>query len=560
MPRIAIWTFLTLTLVCTGSPCLGQTPQATTKQGNPPKLVVAITVDQMRADYLTRYLEGFGDGGFHRFFEEGFTAMDHHFSYAPTYTGPGHASIATGTTPAVHGIIGNNFYSRDQGARVYCVGDSTASTVGMPNQIGHPSGQMSPNNMKASTWPDELKLHFSRRDGNLAKVIGASMKDRGAILPAGHAADAAYWVSSGNFITSNHYMNSLPKWVSEFNNSNAVQDLLNKGWSTFNEKESYQRSLQDNNPYEGTWNGSERPVFPYNLSDLSEDNGGDDIIKGTPAGNTLLVDFGLAAIINEGLGQDDITDVLALSFSSTDYVGHKFGAHAIETEDTYRRLDRELARLLEALDQNVGKGQWMAFLTADHGAVTVPGLEKSRGLPVDYWNPEPMKAKVDSALEKKFGRTDLVLAYDNDQFFLDRPLLTQEGLEADVIARFISRIAETAPEIQRTLTAEDLRSASFFEGAEANVQRGWNAKASGDVMVMLKPGFLEYSRTGTSHGSPYAYDTHVPFLIMGPGVPEGKRTYARSEIRDIAPTLSALLGFPRPSGCTGKPIQALFQE
>ena len=560
MPRIAIWTFLTLTLVCTGSPCLGQTPQATTKQGNPPKLVVAITVDQMRADYLTRYLEGFGDGGFHRFFEEGFTAMDHHFSYAPTYTGPGHASIATGTTPAVHGIIGNNFYSRDQGARVYCVGDSTASTVGMPNQIGHPSGQMSPNNMTASTWPDELKLHFSRRDGNLAKVIGASMKDRGAILPAGHAADAAYWVSSGNFITSNHYMNSLPKWVSEFNNSNAVQDLLNKGWSTLNEKESYQRSLQDNNPYEGTWNGSERPVFPYNLSDLSEDNGGDDIIKGTPAGNTLLVDFGLAAIINEGLGQDDITDVLALSFSSTDYVGHKFGAHAIETEDTYRRLDRELARLLEALDQNVGKGQWMAFLTADHGAVTVPGLEKSRGLPVDYWNPEPMKAKVDSALEKKFGRTDLVLAYDNDQFFLDRPLLTQEGLEADVIARFISRIAETAPEIQRTLTAEDLRSASFFEGAEANVQRGWNAKASGDVMVMLKPGFLEYSRTGTSHGSPYAYDTHVPFLIMGPGIPEGKRTYARSEIRDIAPTLSALLGFPRPSGCTGKPIQALFQE
>ena len=514
----------------------------------------------MRADYLTRYLEGFGDGGFHRFFEEGFTAMDHHFSYAPTYTGPGHASIATGTTPAVHGIIGNNFYSRDQGARVYCVGDSTASTVGMPNQIGHPSGQMSPNNLTASTWPDELKLHFSRRDGNLAKVIGASMKDRGAILPAGHAADAAYWVSSGNFITSNHYMNSLPKWVSEFNNSNAVQDLLNKGWSTFNEKESYQRSLQDNNPYEGTWNGSERPVFPYDLSDLSEDNGGDDIIKGTPAGNTLLVDFGLAAIINEGLGQDDITDVLALSFSSTDYVGHKFGAHAIETEDTYRRLDRELARLLEALDQNVGKGQWMAFLTADHGAVTVPGLEKSRGLPVDYWNPEPMKAKVDSALEKKFGRTDLVLAYDNDQFFLDRPLLTQEGLDADVVARFISRIAETAPEIQRTLTAEDLRSASFFEGAEANVQRGWNAKASGDVMVMLKPGFLEYSRTGTSHGSPYAYDTHVPFLIMGPGVPEGKRTYARSEIRDIAPTLSALLGFPRPSGCTGKPIQALFQE
>ena len=560
MTRIAFWVTLTVLLSSIGQSCLSQPPQATTEQGQPPKLIVAITVDQMRADYLTRYLDGFEAGGFQRFFEDGFSGMDHHFSYAPTYTGPGHASIATGTTPAVHGIIGNNFFSRDMGKGTYCVADSTAGTVGMPSQANDASGHMSPNNLKASTWSDELKLHFSQRNGAVPKVIGASMKDRGAILPAGHAADAAFWLSGGNFITSTHYMESLPSWVSEFNTSDAVESLINAGWKTLNDKSTYQHSLPDNNPYEGTWKGSERPVFPYNLEVLMEKNSGKDIIKGTPAGNTLLVDFGLAAIEHEKLGRDWVPDVLALSFSSTDYVGHKFGAHAIETEDTYRRLDRELNRLFTALDKKVGEGEWMAFLTADHGAVTVPGLEKSRGLPVDYWNPEPMKARVDTALLKRFGRNDLILVYSNDQFFLDRALLLEENLDVDVVARFIARTAELEPEVQRTLTAEDLRNASFYEGAEANIQRGWNAKASGDVVVMLKPGFLEYSRTGTSHGSPYAYDTHVPFLILGPGIPKGKRSYARSEIRDIAPTLSALLGFPRPSGCTGKPILSLFDE
>ena len=269
---------------------------------------------------------------------------------------------------------------------------------------------------------------------------------------------------------------------------------------------------------------------------------------------------GLAAIDAHGLGLDDTPDVLALSFSSTDYVGHQFGAHAMETEDTYRRLDDALTRLFDALDEKVGMGEWMAFLTADHGAVTIPGREKARGLPVDYWNPEPMKARVDTAMAQRYGRTDLILTYDNDQFFLDRPLLLEAGLDLDRVAQFVASVAETTPEVQRVLTGADLRTGAFFEGAEANVLRGWNAKMSGDVVVMLKPGFLEYGRTGTSHGSPYAYDTHVPFLIMGPGVPEGLTGMARTEIRDIAPTLSALIGFPRPSGCTGRPIEELFYE
>ena len=526
----------------------------------PPRLIVALTVDQMRADYLTRYAHGFGGEGFVRLIDEGFQGLDHHFSYAPTYTGPGHAGIATGTTPAVHGIIGNNWYSRIEGRQVYCTEDNSVSGVGMPEIAAESTGRMSPGRMHASTWADELKLHFTRPDGTAPIVIGASMKDRGAILPAGHAADGAYWLNAGDFITSNHYMETLPDWVREFNESDVLEDRLDQGWSLRDEPETYTGSSVDNTPFEGKWEGGERPTFPYDLTTLAEANGGKDIVKGTPIGNALLVDFGLAAVEACGMGLDDIPDVLALSFSSTDYVGHRFGAHAMETEDTYRRLDDELARLFDALDERVGMGRWMVFLTADHGAVTVPGLEKSRGLPVDYWNPEPMKARVDTALAARYGRSDLILGYGNDQFFLDRPLMRDAGLDIDEVARFIAGVAESSPEVQRMLTAEDLRVGAFFEGAEAAVLRGWNAKMSGDVMVMLKPGYLEYGRTGTSHGSPYAYDTHVPFLIMGPGVPEGLACIERTEIRDIAPTLSALLGFPRPSGCTGRPMEDLFDE
>ncbi len=553
-PQLAL-----LALLISCPPVLSaQEPQAINSKGEAPRLIVGITVDQMRADYLHRYAEGFGDGGFFRFFDEGFAAMEHHFSYAPTYTGPGHASIATGTTPAVHGIIGNNWYSRPEGREVYCAEDRSVEPVAMPGTDPGDKGRMSPARLGGSTWADEFKLHFSTREAQ-PKVIGASMKDRGAIFPAGHAADAAYWLSGGDFISSTHYMASLPDWVRDFNASDALETLLDGGWTLRDAPSTYTGSMPDNTPYEGVWRGGERPVFPYDLSALAEDNGGQDIIKGTPQGNTLLVDFALAAISAEELGQDAIPDVLALSFSSTDYVGHKFGAHAMETEDTYRRLDDDLARLFNALDEQVGKGRWLAFLSADHGAVTVPGLERNRGLNVDYWNPEPMKARVDSILSERFGRNDLVLHYGNDQFFLNRGALRAANLDLDGVAREVAAIAEEFPEVQRTLTAAELRCGAFFEGAESLVLRGWQAKGSGDVVVMLRPGYLEYARTGTSHGSPYAYDTHVPFLIMGPGVPEGC-TYMRTEIRDIAPTLSALMGFPRPSGCTGRPMDILFEE
>ena len=349
-----------------------------------PKLVVGITVDQMRADYLTRFgawddvdsPATFGEGGFRRMVEDGFACRDHHFGYAPTYTGPGHASIYTGTTPAVHGIVGNNWYDRAAKESVYCASDTSVRGVSNDGLDGDGSalggsGKMSPARLLSTTLGDELKV----ATGGAAKVFGMSMKDRGAILPAGHAADGAFWFygkDRGQFISSNHYGEVLPDWMQDFNDEGRAQALMDEGWNKLHPDEVYAQCLPDNNPYEGAFKGELKPTFPYDLNALAEENGGFDVLKGTPGGNTLIVDVALAAVKGAELGQDDVTDLLALSFSATDYVGHRVGPHAQETMDMYLRLDAELARLFDALDDLVGPGAWTAFLSADHGGANVP--------------------------------------------------------------------------------------------------------------------------------------------------------------------------------------------
>ena len=295
-----------------------------------PKLVVGITVDQMRADYLTRFgawddvdsPATFGEGGFRRMVEEGFACRDHHFGYAPTYTGPGHASIYTGTTPAVHGIVGNNWYDRAAKESVYCASDTSVRGVSNDGLDGDGSvlggsGQMSPARLLSTTLGDELKV----ATGGAAKVFGMSMKDRGAILPAGHAADGAFWFygkDRGQFISSNHYGDTLPTWLQDFNGEGRAQALMDEGWSKLHPDNVYAQCLPDNNPYEGAFKGELKPTFPYDLNALAEENGGFDVLKGTPGGNTLIVDVALAAVKGAELGQDDVTDLLALSFSATD--------------------------------------------------------------------------------------------------------------------------------------------------------------------------------------------------------------------------------------------------
>ena len=523
-----------------------------------PPLVIGITVDQMRMDYLYRYWEHFGADGFKRLLQHGMVCADHHFGYAPTYTGPGHASIFTGTTPRFHGVISNYWFDRKSGKTVYCASDTSVQTVGLSDGTLS-AGQMSPHRMHASTLGDELKLATDLK----AKVFGISLKDRGAILPAGHLADGAFWFygqDEGKFISSTYYMDALPKWLVRWNSKNLAQRYMNSTWTPFLPESAYSQSWPDNNPYESSFNGTSRPTFPYNLEELKAQNGGFDLLKETPHGNSLLVDLAIRLIENEDLGQDAITDLLALSFSSTDYIGHRFGAHAWETQDVYVRLDRELARLFKTLDDEVGAGQWLCWLTADHGGATVPSLAAAEGMPVDYWKPGNMTEDVETALFERYGEGKWMLRYSNNQFILNRPLLREKGHDLAAMQSFVQGVCLETPGVLMAPTAHDLaRSGASADEIMERLRMGYHSAFSGDVLVVPEPGWIKYGRSGTDHGSPFPYDTHVPCVFYGWNVPTGI-TYDRTHIRDIAPTVASMIHAPLPNASTGRPIKAVLEH
>lgn len=517
-----------------------------------PKLVIGIVVDQMRYDYLTRFYSKYGDGGFKRMIKEGFNCKNNHFNYIPTYTGPGHASIYTGTTPKYHGIIGNNWYDKKIDSMVYCTGDATEQSIGTLMS----SGKMSPRRMKNTTFADENRL-FTQMQG---KTIGVSIKDRGAILPAGHTANAAYWFegnNEGHWISSTYYMDELPKWAKDFNASKTAKSYL-KEWNTLYNINTYTESGNDLNTFEGTFEGKETATFPYNLGALKTANGGFSILKATPYGNSLTTDFALAALKGEQLGQDDITDVLTISYSSTDYVGHKFGVNSKEIEDTYIRLDLELERLFNKLDKTVGKDEYTVFLTADHGAVHVPSYLQSINIPSGYLNKSETKIRFDAFMLKTFGASDLVKNVSNNQIFLNREKIKTLGLNLESVQDKIVNELINYEHIDKVYTATTMSSVDFTQGIEVLLQNGFNQKRSGDVIVVHNPAVISYSKTGSTHGSGLNYDTHVPLLFFGKGIKTGQ-TLQKTVITDIAPTLSALLGISFPNGTIGRPLEFVLE-
>ena len=515
---------------------------------NPPKLMVGITVDQMRYDYLTKYWKDYSDEGFKKLMREGYSCKNHHFSYAPTYTGPGHASIYTGTTPAYHGIIGNSWYDRYEKSGKYCTGDSTVLGVGNTTL----AGQMSPRNMLSSTITDELKLHFNGR----SKTIGVSIKDRGAILPAGHLADAAYWFvggDEGDFISSTYYMNELPDWVNSFNASGYKDSLMASGWNMLKPEKDYNESIIDNNQYEAPFTGKLQPAFPYNFTQLADSNGGYDLIKGSPLGNSIVTEMAINCIKNEALGQDEFTDFLAVSFSSTDYVGHRFAPAARETQDCYLRLDLEIARLLNELNATLGEGNYTVFLTSDHGAVHNPNYLKKLGMPAGYFKLDEVNSRVDSAIKNAFNLEGLIESYSNDQLFFNDSLITAHKLNKTRLEEVASNAALGYEGVYTALTRTQLVNTEFSSGLNHVLQNGFSTKFSGDVLVVPRPGWMSYPTTGTSHGSPFTYDTHVPLLFYGSGINPGF-TDKRTHIKAIASTVASLLGIQMPNANTGDPI------
>lgn len=520
--------------------------QTSKQDAGKPQLVVGIVVDQMRYDYVYRFLDKYGNDGFRRLVNEGFFCRNTHYNYVPTFTGPGHASIYTGTTPATHGIIANTWFTRDNNKYINCVDDKNVQAVGSTSN----AGKVSPWNLLTTTITDQLRLSNKMK----SKVIGIALKERGAILPAGHTANAAYWYdgSNGRWISSTYYMKELPQWVNDFNKKELPKNYLSKSWATLLSIEQYSESIADDNPYEGLFRGEAKPVFPHDLPQLMKDNGFLDLIRHTPFGNSLTKDFAIEAIKSETLGKGGYTDFMTVSFSSTDYIGHQFGPASVEIEDTYLRLDKDIAELLKFLDSYLGKNNVLVFLTADHAAADVPAYLSDNKIPAGYFDAKLAIDSLKNLLNGLYGE-HLLLTYFNQQIVLNHKLMEQKKINPEEIQTTIADFMLRFKGVAGTVTASALNNCSFNEGIRSLIQNGYNQKRSGDVMLFLEPGWMEYGKTGTTHDSPYTYDTHVPLLWYGWKIGKGSSDEPVN-ITDIAPTLATFLNIQAPNGCTGKPI------
>lgn len=521
-----------------------------------PKLVVGIVVDQMRQEYLYRFDGKFSEGGFKRLVGNGYMLKNAHYNYVPTYTGPGHASIYSGTTPAVHGIIGNDWWDKNAKKSVNCVEDERHKAVGNPEG----NGDVSPWRLLSTTITDELKLFTQKR----AKVIGISMKDRGAVLPAGHMANAAYWYDSktGKFISSTYYLTALPTWVDAFNAQKLPDNYLNQTWNTLLPIAQYTESGPDESPYERKLQGA-KAMFPYNLKDLRKANGDYELLVNSAMGDDLLTEFAKATLSGEQLGKESDTDFLTISYSTPDYIGHGTGPNSVELEDTYLRLDRNIEDLLKKLDQEVGKGEYVVFLTADHAVVDVPQSLKDNKIPAGNFPLANVEAGLNDHLQKYFPGKKVIDRISNDQVFLNQELFAGDpkssGIDLLIATELITNYLQATEGVAQVYPKAIIKQGSYTEGGtKGMIIRGYNFKRSGDIIYQLEPGWITGGTPqGTTHGSSYTYDTHVPILFFGAGIKQGSSSQYHT-ITDIAPTLSVLLQIKFPSGCTGQPVSEML--
>lgn len=545
--------FAFLLTSCVSLASLAQTQSSDNINPDKPKLVVGVVVDQMRYDYLTRFWDKYGEDGFKRLISEGYNFKNHHFNYIPTYTAPGHTSVYTGTTPRSHGIISNSWYDKFEKKYVYCVSDDEVQPIGTSNS----AGKMSPKRMMSTTIADENRLFTQMR----GKTIGIALKDRGAILPAGHTANAAYWFhgqEEGNWVSSDFYMEELPLWVTDFNLSGKKMDYL-KTWDPLHPIETYVESGEDDNQFETGYNGKKRATFPYDLEKLGKNNGDYDLLKVTPFGNSLTADFAIAAIEGEELGQDEFTDFLTVSFSSTDYVGHNFGVNSKEIEDAYLRLDLDLAKLLTSLDSQVGKGNYTLFLTADHGGGDVPSYLTSLNVPSGYFDDVQFEEDLNKYLTENYEE-GLLESVSNYQVFFNYRALVEAEIDKQELQDEVAHFILQYPKVNMVFTRTQLESGAYPEGISRLVQQGYNQKRSGDVVFILDPAVISYTTTtGSTHGSGFSYDTHAPLIFFGKGIQHGN-TSLRSEVVDIAPTLAVLLGIAFPNSTTGEPLNGVLEH
>jgi predicted AlkP superfamily pyrophosphatase or phosphodiesterase len=511
-----------------------------------PALVVGIVVDQMRWDYLYRYAQRYGSEGFRRLLREGTSCENTFIPYTPTYTAPGHTCVYTGSVPSLHGIISNTWWDRSIDTTMYCTQDTTVRSVGSTSA----AGWMSPRNLWANTITDELRLATNFRN----KTIAIALKDRGAILPGGHTSNGSYWFdnSSHGWITSTFYMNALPAWVQRFNARGLPDAYMKQNWNTLYPANTYTQSSPDAQRWEGVLPGGSNS-FPHR-TDTLRGNVAMEAFRTSPWGNTFTFEFARAAVTNEQLGKGAFTDFLSISLSSPDYIGHTFGPNSIEAEDCFLRLDREIADFLKFLDANVGKGKYLLFLTADHGAAHAPEFTAEHGMPSGRVDDRKLMDSLNAAASRAFGVVRPIRSLINYQVYLNEDAIRKSGANREAVKTFIMNELLRLPAISKVVDLENLSAAALPSRIRDRIQNGYNQKLSGNIQFLFRPQWFDWGgNTGTTHGAPYPYDAHIPLLWFGWKQQPGQ-LHREVYMTDIAATLAALLHIQQPNACIGTVI------
>lgn len=522
-----------------------------------PKIVVGVVIDQMCYDYLYRFQHVYTNGGFNRLMNKGTNCRNVQYNYVPTYTAPGHASIYTGTTPSNHGIIGNDWYVRDTKQTVTSVSNSKFAAVGGSAT----STGAAPLNLRTYTITDQLKMASPK-----SKVISVSIKDRSAILPGGHLSDGTYWFdyNTGDFITSTFYMQQLPDWVQRFNAKfDPAKDL--KTWKLLLPESTYQ--LADQSNYEVVLTGKTSATFPYDFQDMiSKGALANNLFTISPQANEVLTELAITALEQENLGQDQYTDFLCVSYSTPDIAGHAFGPYSREMEDMYARLDRELQHLFSSLETRYGKDGFVLFLTADHAVVPVPQMLIEKKMPGGYFFMESHLQVLRDDFIMKYN-ADLLEYEINQNIYLNLKRIDSLKLDVQEVAAFAANELRKWPEVKTVLTKQELLSGAAKTDFWGEMLRnGYDLQRSGELIFLLQPGYLAKehdepkAHQGTSHGSAFNYDTHVPLLWYGKGIEPGLQIFDPIQITDIAPTLIHLLNLQRSGSMIGQPILPILEQ